>query len=138
MVEAAFILPLLLLLFFGLVAGGMGVFRYQQVACMAQEASRWTSVRGSYYQNDTGNSSPTSAQILQSAVLPMLVGMDENQLTIKVELIDQGSNTIVNWDASSQCVTSMLKVRLSPTRFGSRSRTCGLRACLLLRSPSLA
>jgi Flp pilus assembly protein TadG len=105
--EAAIVLPVMLVMLFGLMVGGMGVFRYQQVACLAHEAARYASVRGSYYQNDTGQSSPTTAQILQTAVLPMLVGMDPDQLSITVQWINQGSNTAYDWDTAPKSVKSI-------------------------------
>ena len=68
-------LPVYLLLLLSLIVGGLGVFHYQQTACLAQEAARWASVRGSDYQKDTNQPSPTTQQILQQ-VTPLAVGMD--------------------------------------------------------------
>ena len=53
-----------------LIVGGLGVFHYQQTACLAQEAARWASVRGGDYQKDTDQASPTTQQILQQVTEP--------------------------------------------------------------------
>jgi Flp pilus assembly protein TadG len=106
-VEAAIVLPVMLVLLLGLVVGGMGVFRYQQVACLAQEAARWTCVRGGDYQKDTDAASPTQNQVLQQAVLPLAVGMDPSQLALKAQWIDQGTNTTLDWDSAPKDVKSL-------------------------------
>jgi Flp pilus assembly protein TadG len=106
-VEAAVVLPVMLLLLLGLIVGGMGVFRYQQVAWLAQEAARWTCVRGGDYQKDTNANSPTQDQVLQQAVLPLATGMDTSQLALKVQWIDQGTNTIQDWDSAPKDIKSL-------------------------------
>jgi Flp pilus assembly protein TadG len=106
-VESAIVFPVVLVLFFGLIVGGIGIFRYQQVACLAQEAARWASVRGGDYQKDTDQNSPTQAQIRDQAVLPLAVSMDTNQLSVQVEWVDQGSNTSTDWDAATKDVKSL-------------------------------
>ena len=50
--ELALVCPLLILLSIGTVVVGLGVFRYQQMASLAREGSRWASVRGWQYQHD--------------------------------------------------------------------------------------
>jgi Flp pilus assembly protein TadG len=45
-VECALIYPLTFGLLFGLIIGGFGVFRYQEVASVAREGARWASVHG--------------------------------------------------------------------------------------------
>jgi hypothetical protein len=94
-----------LLLF--LIVGGMLVFRYQQVACQAREASRWACVRGGDYQKDLDQASPTQQQILEQSVLPLAVGMDPNSLSIQVQWIDRGNNIIQDWDGAPKDVKSV-------------------------------
>jgi Flp pilus assembly protein TadG len=106
-VEAAIVFPVLLFLLLGLILGGMGVFRYQQVACLAQEAARYACVRGGDYQDDNNQDSPSQDQILQQAVLPMAVGMDPGSLSLHVQWIDQGTSTVQDWDAASKDVKSL-------------------------------
>jgi Flp pilus assembly protein TadG len=105
-VESAIVYSLLFLLLFGLIVGGVGVFRYQQVACQAREASRWACVRGADWQKETGNPAPTQEQIRQAAVLPLAAGMDPDQLTIKVEWINRFTGKVYDWDEAPRWTVS--------------------------------
>jgi Flp pilus assembly protein TadG len=107
LVESAFVYPLLFLMLFGLIVGGMGIYRYQAVACMAREAVRYASVRGSDWQVTTNQKSPTQEQIAQTVVAPLAVAMDTTQLTTTVELINGVSGTATAWDNSNQATTSL-------------------------------
>jgi len=84
-----------------LIIGGMGVFRYQQVACLAREAARYAAVHGSGWHKETGQTCPTSSAI-QNAVLPLAVGMDQNNLAMQVQWVGQVSGTVQNWDSVSK------------------------------------
>ncbi len=106
MVESAVVYPLFFVLLFGLVVGGMGVFRYQQVACQAHEAARYACVRGSQWAQQTGKTSPTSAEIYQSAVVPVAAGMDTTKLSIRVQWIDESTGTATDWDQAGKWPTS--------------------------------
>jgi Flp pilus assembly protein TadG len=106
-IEAAFVYPIMLLLLLGLIVGGIGVLRYQQAACLAQEAARWASVRGSDYQKDSGQSSPTQQDIVTNAVTPLAAGMDPAALSVQVQWINEVSGQAAAWDSSSKAVTSM-------------------------------
>ena len=44
LVEMAVILPVVFLLIFGLIVGGIGIFHYQEVARLAREGARWAAV----------------------------------------------------------------------------------------------
>jgi Flp pilus assembly protein TadG len=104
-VEAAFVYPVLFLLLLGLIVGGIGVLRYQQVACLAQEAARWASVRGSDYQKDTGLAPPTRQGVIDNAVTPRLAGMDPGSLTVSVQWVDGVSGSASDWDGASKAPT---------------------------------
>lgn len=106
-VETAIVLSVLLVLVCGLIAGGTGVFRQQQVQCFAHEGARWASTRGANYQADTNGPSPTSQQIATQAVLPRAAGMNPADLTVKVEWIDRSTNTAWDWDAAPKDVRSV-------------------------------
>jgi Flp pilus assembly protein TadG len=106
-VETAIVLPVFLFLLLGLIVGGMGVFHYQQAACLAEEAARWASVRGGDYQKDLNQSSPTQDQIFQQAVLPLAVSMDTSQLSLDVQWVNQAANTVQAWDTASLAVKSV-------------------------------
>ena len=106
-VETAIVLPVFLFMLLALIVGGMGVFNYQQAACMAQEAARWASVRGGDFQKDTNQSSPTQEQIFQQAVLPLAVSMDATQLSLQVQWVNQAAGTVQAWDGATKEVKSV-------------------------------
>jgi Flp pilus assembly protein TadG len=108
-VEAALVQPVMLFLLLALVVGGMGVFRYQQVVCQAREAGRWAAVRGSDWQKNTGQASPTQDQIYQQAVAPFLSGMDAKSLSFQVFWVDQKTGTAVPWDKARKDPQSLTK-----------------------------
>ena len=84
LVEFALVGNVVFLLFLGLVIGGMGIFRYQEVASLAREGSRWACVHGAQYQSDTGYSAATPADVYNNVIVPRAVGLDLNQLTYSV------------------------------------------------------
>lgn len=106
-VETAVVLPVLFLVIIGIIVGGFGVFRYQQVAFLAREAARWASVRGSFYQRDTNQNSPTQQQIVDNAVTPFVTGMDPTAVGIQVQWVDKGANTTAGWDGSKKDVRTL-------------------------------
>jgi hypothetical protein len=81
--------------------------RYQQTACLAREAARWTSVRGGDYERDTNLVSPTKADIWTQAVVPFLMDLDATQLSMKVEWIDKAANQVLDWDDAPKDVRSL-------------------------------
>lgn len=83
-VECAIIFPLLFVLVVGVIVGGLGVFRYQEVAALAREASRWASVRGATYERYSGKSAATAEDVYENAIRPKLVALDPTKLTYKV------------------------------------------------------
>jgi Flp pilus assembly protein TadG len=105
-VEAAFVYPVMIFLLLMLIVGGVGVFRYQQAACLAREAARWASVRGGGYQKDTGQPSPTQDQIRQQAVLPLAAGLDPQALTVQVQWVNGLTGQVLNWDDSTRAPTT--------------------------------
>jgi Flp pilus assembly protein TadG len=107
LVESAVVYPLLFLLLFGLIIGGLGVFRYQQVACQAREAARWTSVRGANWPKRTGSPCPTVADITSAAVTPLAAGMNPQSLSVQVQVIDLVHGTATDWDASDKAPVTM-------------------------------
>ena len=70
-VEFAISCPIAFFVIFAIVVGGLGVFRYQQVASAAREGrARWASVHGGDYAKDTGKPAATPADIYNNAILP--------------------------------------------------------------------
>jgi Flp pilus assembly protein TadG len=84
-VEAAVILPVLLIFTIGVVIGGLGIFRYQEVALLAREGSRWASVHGATYQSEAGAASPvTATDVYNNGMKPLVVALDTSKLTYTV------------------------------------------------------
>jgi len=84
LVEFALVGPLVLLIVIGLIVGGMGVYRYQQVATMAREGSRWASVHGAQYARETGKPAATADDVYNQEVVPRAAGMDASKLSANV------------------------------------------------------
>jgi Flp pilus assembly protein TadG len=124
-VEAAIVLPVMVFLLLFLVVGGMGVFRYQQVACLAREAARYASVRGTLYEQYTDKTSPTQDEIKQAAVMPLAVGMDSAKIEVQIDWINGVTGDAVAWDSAKKsprtlsntniAVTSSVRVRVNYT-----------------------
>lgn len=83
-IEFAIVSPIAVLLILGPIIGGLGVFRYQQVAALAREASRYASVHGKQYQKETGNTAATAQDIYDQVIADQAVGLDLSQLTYSV------------------------------------------------------
>ena len=107
-VETAIVSSAVFAIVIGLIVGGIGVFRYEQVSCLAHEGARWASVRGGDYQQDKTLNSPTTQQIVDQAILPLASGMDPNAISVTVEWINNGSGTASNWDTASKDVHSVI------------------------------
>jgi Flp pilus assembly protein TadG len=82
-VEAAVVYPLTILLLIGTVVLGLGVFRYQQVQCLAREGARYASVHGPQYAADSGNAYATNQTVL-SYIETLAVGLQTSDLSCTV------------------------------------------------------
>jgi len=80
LVECAIIYPVVFLLILGLIIGGLGVFRYQQVASLAREGSRYACVHGAHYAQVTGKPAAAAVDVYNNAILPRAVALDLGQL----------------------------------------------------------
>jgi Flp pilus assembly protein TadG len=99
-VELAVIAPLVFMLIVGLVVGGMGVFRYQQVASLAREGARYASVRGTEYAANTKLPAATAESVHKEVILARSVGLDPKLLTSTVSWDRYNSPQTVNADNS--------------------------------------
>ncbi len=79
-VEGAAVYPVVFILVIGLIVGGLGVFRYQEVASLAREGARYASVHGDQYQQSTGRPAATADDVYNNAVLPKVVSLDTGHL----------------------------------------------------------
>jgi Flp pilus assembly protein TadG len=83
-IECAVVFPLVFLLLFGLIVGALGVFRFQEVASLAREGSRYASVRGQQYQLMTGKPAATADDVFNNAIAPRAVILTPSQLSSTV------------------------------------------------------
>ncbi len=105
-VEGAVVYSVLFLILLALIVGGIGVFRYQQVALLAREGARWASVHGADWQTENQQAACTQDQITQQAVLPMAAGMDPAAVSVQVQFVDRVAGAASDWDTVSHPPTS--------------------------------
>ena len=106
-VETAVVFGVMCVMIVGILVGGNAVFRYQQVASLANEGTRWASVRGSEYQKDNKSASPTKQEIIDKAILPVAVGFNASDLEVTVEWIDKSTGIAYDWDVAAKDIRSM-------------------------------
>jgi Flp pilus assembly protein TadG len=102
LVENAVVYSVVLLLLLGLFIGGMGVYRYQEVAHLAREGARYASTHGGKYQLDgqpqaTGVAAITSSSDLLTVVQARSVSLDPNRLTVNASWSAAGNVTPGNY-----------------------------------------
>jgi Flp pilus assembly protein TadG len=85
-VECAVVYPLTFLLVLGVVGGGLGVFRYQQVAHLAREGARYAAVRGAQYEVETGQTSPDE-QAIRTFIEGQSVDLDTSPQALSVQVV---------------------------------------------------
>jgi Flp pilus assembly protein TadG len=83
-VELAIIGSATVMILLGLLIGGLGIFRYQQVARLARDASRWASVHGTDYAKDTTNPAATAQDVYDQAIAPNAAALNLKSLTYSV------------------------------------------------------
>lgn len=100
-VEAAIVLPVVMMLILGTCSTAMGVYYYQLVATLAREGARYASVHGSQYAQ---YGPPVQASdIYINAIKPMAVGLNLSNLTYQVQFgtAVSGSWVWTSWVSSS-------------------------------------
>ena len=83
-IEFAVTCPIAFFLIFATIVGGLGVFRYQQVASAAREGARWASVHGGLYAQETGKPAATPGAIYNNAILPAAGALETSHLSYDV------------------------------------------------------
>jgi Flp pilus assembly protein TadG len=78
------VLPVAVLLVFGLIIGAIGVYRHHQMALVTREAARWASVHGTDYQAATHKAAATAQDVYEQAIKPKAVDLDLSKLTYEV------------------------------------------------------
>jgi Flp pilus assembly protein TadG len=84
MMEFAIVAPISFLLLLGLMIGGLGIFRYQQVARLSRDAARWASVHGTQYAQDTQSTAATPQDVYNQVIAPNAATLDLSKLTYTV------------------------------------------------------
>ncbi|HJS08293.1 MAG TPA: TadE/TadG family type IV pilus assembly protein [Pirellulales bacterium] len=83
-VEFAIAFPIVFFLLLATIVGGMGVFRYQQVAAVAREGARWACVHGGEYEQVTGKPAATPEDVFNKAILPVATMLRPENLSYSV------------------------------------------------------
>jgi Flp pilus assembly protein TadG len=83
-VEFAVVAPVTFLLLLGLFIGGLGIFRYQQVARLSRDAARWASVHGTEYALDTQSPAATPLDVYNQVIAPNAATLNLSKLTYSV------------------------------------------------------
>jgi Flp pilus assembly protein TadG len=84
-VEFAVTCPIVFFLLLATITGGVGVFRYQQMASLAREGARWASVHGGQYALETGQPAATPQDVFEKGILPMAAALDVRRLSYSVK-----------------------------------------------------
>ena len=80
-VEAAIVLPVVMMLTLGTCSTAMGVYYYQQVASLARGGPLGLGPRDPLRRQNIPGTAPTSQDVCNNAILPMAVGLTPAQLT---------------------------------------------------------
>lgn len=83
LVEAAIVIPVILILLYGLICGALMVLAVDEVETATREAARYASVRGSSYAFNSGTSAATPESIAQYAK-DHGVTLDRSKMTCNV------------------------------------------------------
>jgi Flp pilus assembly protein TadG len=97
-IELAVVIPLVLLVLFGLLVGGLGALRYREVESLAREGAHYASGHGHDYQKMTGRPAATAADVFNNGISPQAVLVDPSQLSSTVTWSpdnEQGSTVTV-------------------------------------------
>ena len=102
-VDAAIVLPVVIMLTLGTCSTAMGVYYYQLVATLAREGARYASVHGSQYADGYGEFRRRRPISTVMPSLPMAVGLNSSNLTYQVQwgTAVSGSWVWTSWVSSS-------------------------------------
>ena len=83
-VEFAMIAPAVILILLALFIGGAGIFRYQELAHLTREASRWAAVHGADYARATNLPAATAGDVYNQIIVPNAAAINLGRLTYTV------------------------------------------------------
>ncbi len=103
LIEAAIVLPVAFVLILGVIVGGSGVFRYQEVAHVARITARYAAVHGGQYAQENatainGGTLPTvnESYLKQNIAAANAIVLDSNKLTVSVSITTHSGT--YDWD----------------------------------------
>jgi hypothetical protein len=104
-VEAAIVLPVTFLLLLAPIIGGLGVFRYQEMAHLSRETARFASVHGGQYALDNASGIPATmpnvdkSYLIGNVLNAKAVSLDTTALQAAVTItIATGPGTYATYD----------------------------------------
>jgi Flp pilus assembly protein TadG len=112
LVESAIALPVTFLLILGLVIGGLGIFRYQEVASLAREGARWAAVHGRDDCEENSQPLTTGQNVYDNAIKPKAVILDPTKLTYSVAW-DHAGQRPTYLDAANQPKKNNVRVTVT-------------------------
>ena len=83
-IEFAVVCPLVVFILFATIVGGLGVFRYQQVASLARQGARYASVHGAQYAKEKNLAAATATDIATNIVQANAAALKPEYLTCTV------------------------------------------------------
>jgi hypothetical protein len=102
-IECAVVYPITFFLVLATFIGGMGIFRYQEIAYLTREAARYASTHGGQYakefnQQIVGGTLPTVSKsyIVNNVVDPQVTWMDTTKLNVNITF--NTPNGSYDWD----------------------------------------
>jgi Flp pilus assembly protein TadG len=100
-VESAAVYSITMLLMIGAMVGGLGIFRYQEVAELAREGARFASTHGGQYNADgwpatTGVSAISSSSDMQTYLSSQTLVLDASKLTVTASWTPPANTTPTN------------------------------------------
>jgi len=106
-VEAALVYPVVIVTVLGLLVGGMGIFRYQEVANLAREGARYAATHAGQYQQEnaaaiTAGTLPNvnDDYITKNIIKPRAYYMDTSKLQVSITI--NTPNGSFDWDSTSK------------------------------------
>jgi Flp pilus assembly protein TadG len=118
-IECALVYPLMFLLLIGLLVGGMGIFRYQEMSWLAREGARYAVVRGMEYEMEMKSRGYTTtkaatADNIRDHVRGLVHVINPNDVQVTVTWQDQNSPYTVLTN-NGQAEVSTVTVTVSHT-----------------------
>lgn len=118
--EMAIVSSVFFLLLFGIIVGGLAVFRFHQVATLAREGARWASTHGSQFSADYRMGTLTTESMIKDQMTSRARGLDLDparfRVTVFLETPDTTPPTSIPWDASDRSPNNALRAKMVRVR----------------------